>query len=207
MAQGLAVRLTGTCRSVGIEDAGLGSELLGRWGEAHRRYHGVGHLRAVLEALDRIAAAGDPVGPAVELAAWFHDAVYEAGAAGNEAASAELARDRLTSRSAAPALVDGVERLVMVTAGHRPIAADEASLVDADLSVLSGTPQEYAAYVAAVRAEHAAVPEERWRIGRAEVLRSLLRDQPLLRTRAFAPLEPRARRNLQGELAALLAGG
>lgn len=203
MVTELAERFATTCRSAGIDEDGLGTELLGRWQEVHRRYHTVDHLRSVLHALDRIAATGDPVGPAVELAAWFHDAIYDPSRPGNEAASASLARSRLESRSAAPDLVDDVQRLVLVTAGHQPRGVDEASLVDADLSVLAGTTDEYATYLAAVRAEYAAVPEERWRVGRSGVLRDLLRSRPLFHTSAFTPLEDRARHNLETELAAL----
>src|SRR5690606_14735565 len=53
----------------------LRDELLDRWSEPHRHYHDSTHLLAVLDALVRVADG--PVPLPVELAAWFHDAVYE----------------------------------------------------------------------------------------------------------------------------------
>ncbi|MDZ4092342.1 MAG: DUF4031 domain-containing protein, partial [Arthrobacter sp.] len=50
-------------------------DLLDRWGEEHRKYHGRIHLLAVLEALDLLTEPVDPP-RTVLLAAWFHDAVY-----------------------------------------------------------------------------------------------------------------------------------
>ena len=48
---------------------------------------------------------------AVELAAWFHDAIYEIGRDDNEDRSAELARQLLASSP----IRDEVARLVLVT--------------------------------------------------------------------------------------------
>ena len=65
-------------------------ELLERWSESHRHYHGPVHLLAVLEALDTLADPARPSRPVV-LAAWFHDAVYDGVAGADEEASADLA--------------------------------------------------------------------------------------------------------------------
>jgi predicted metal-dependent HD superfamily phosphohydrolase len=58
--------------------ADVGRDLLRRWGEAHRRYHGTTHLAEVLAAVDLLCAAeqvsaDDRV--VAGLAARFHDAV------------------------------------------------------------------------------------------------------------------------------------
>jgi hypothetical protein len=57
-------------------------DLLDRWSESHRKYHGCTHLLAVLEALDLLTAPARPP-RTVLLAAWFHDAVYR-GVAGQD---------------------------------------------------------------------------------------------------------------------------
>ena len=77
--------------------AGAGEALLARWSEPHRSYHALSHLAAVLRRLDRLAAAGTTVDDAVELAAWWHDAVYDVRRADNEARSAELASGVMVS--------------------------------------------------------------------------------------------------------------
>ncbi|MFK0008049.1 DUF4031 domain-containing protein [Paenarthrobacter sp. NPDC090520] len=181
----------------------LGLELLERWGEATRKYHGRTHLLAVLEALDTLT---DPALPArtVALAAWFHDAVYEGVAGQDEEESARLAEDRLTAAGLAPVDVAEVARLVRLTDKHSPEPGDHAGalLCDADLSVLGGDEQSYARYVAAVREDYAHVSDADFAKGRAAVVRHLLGLDPLFHgDRAKALWLDAARRNLTAELA------
>lgn len=111
---------------------------------------------------------------AVDLAAWFHDAVYDvrAPAGGSEEASARLAAGEVRAAGGSAALAAEVARLVRLTAGHTVDPADRsgAVLVDADLWILSAPPSRYDRYVAAVRAEYAHVPDDGWRTGRGQVL-------------------------------------
>ncbi|MDB1088059.1 hypothetical protein PJ985_10830 [Streptomyces sp. ACA25] len=183
----------------------LGAELLTRWAEPQRHYHTTDHLRAVLDRLDELAGrAADP--EAVELAAWFHDAVYDpadATPAGNEERSAVLAEQRLPGVGLPADRTAEVARLVRLTAGHDPAPGDTngAALCDADLAVLAGSPEEYAAYTAAVRQEYGFVPSEAFRQGRARVLRGLLGLPRLFRTPYGAERwEATARYNLTAEL-------
>ena len=173
--------------------------------EAHRRYHTLAHLEAVLAVLDELHAPAAPPA-ASRAAAWYHDAVYDPRGAGNEAASAELARRRLGARGVAPGLVGQVAALVLATAGHEPPPGvpGAAELLDADLAVLAADAPAYADYVAGVRAEYAHLDEAAFRRGRAAVLRSLVDRPALFRSpRGAARFEARARANLAGELAEL----
>jgi predicted metal-dependent HD superfamily phosphohydrolase len=191
---------------VGGEHArAAGLDLLARYGEPHRRYHTVRHLREVLAIVDELAAeADDP--DAVRLAAWFHDAVYAIGSATNERDSAQLAEQVLEGLGTPAARIRETARLVLLTASHRPERGDRnaAVLCDADLAILGAPPERYLEYAAEVRQEYAAVPDEAFRRGRAEVLRSL-RDAPALFHTALARerYEERARANLAAEIAAL----
>ena len=150
----------------------------------------------------------------MRLAAWFHDAVYDADparpAGQDEEDSARLAERML----AAPALtvpadvVAETARLVRLTAGHRPAPGDAAGAVlsDADFEVLGRGAQAYEAYVRAVRADFAHVAQEQWRTGRARVLEGLLAADPLYTTATGRERwEAAARENLARELAALRA--
>ncbi|WP_427129001.1 DUF4031 domain-containing protein [Pseudarthrobacter sp. S9] len=177
-------------------------DLLDRWGEGHRKYHGRTHLLAVLEALDLLA---DPAAPprTVLLAAWFHDAVYRGVADQDEEESARLAEDRLRHAGLPAAEVDEVARLVRLTAGHRPAPGDDAGalLSDADLSVLGGEPEAYGRYLAAVREDFAHIGDADFAAGRAAVVRQLLQLEPLFHTSRGRELwQAAARRNLRGEL-------
>jgi predicted metal-dependent HD superfamily phosphohydrolase len=72
----------------------LREDLLARWSEAHRKHHTVTHLHEMLDSIGLLAEAGAEFDrEAVELAAWFHDAIYEIGRDDNAERSAELARD------------------------------------------------------------------------------------------------------------------
>jgi predicted metal-dependent HD superfamily phosphohydrolase len=180
----------------------LREDLLARWSETHRKHHTVTHLHEMLDAIGLLADAGiDFDREAVELAAWFHDAIYEIGRDDNEDRSADLARELLASSP----VRNEVARLVLVTKTHK-VADDDvngAVLTDADLSVLGSDAFRYRAYAAAVREEYAEVPDEVFKPARAQVLRALL-DGPLFHTAAARERwEEPARRNITEEIVAL----
>ncbi|MBB1245871.1 hypothetical protein GL263_20285 [Streptomyces durbertensis] len=182
-------------------------DLLARWAEPQRRYHTTAHLTAVL---DRLAEIGPHAADqsAVELAAWFHDAVYRPDRSENEERSAALAERALPEAGVPAARTAEVARLVRLTVAHDPADGDTngEALCDADLAVLAGSPEQYAAYAAAVREEYGFVPEDAFRAGRAAVLRQLLGLPRLFRTPyGTRRWEAPARRNLRTELALLEA--
>lgn len=178
-------------------------DLLDRWSEPHRHYHGCTHLLSVLESLDLLTEPMDPP-RTVLLAAWFHDAVYAGIPGQDEEESARLAEDRLRAVGLPAVEAAEVARLVMLTSDHRPGPGDGAGalLCDADLSVLGGEPDEYARYLTAVRQDYAHVGDADFTAGRAAVVRRLLELDPLFHTpRAKELWLDAARRNLEGELA------
>jgi predicted metal-dependent HD superfamily phosphohydrolase len=185
----------------------LGSALVGRYAEPHRRYHTVAHLEAVVEVLF-LDLAADPVN--VQLAAFFHDAVYDPRAprGANEGASAVLAASDLRSLRAPGPSTEAVGRLIMTTIDHRVDGgdADAAVLADADLSILGSPAVAYDAYARAVREEFGWLTGDEWRVGRSAVLRSLL-DRPVIYAtdRGRQRWETGARANLEAELAGLSA--
>jgi predicted metal-dependent HD superfamily phosphohydrolase len=161
----------------------------------------------VLRHIDHIAAEG--LHPsvdlaAVQLAALFHDAVYDPTRADNEAVSARLAVATASEIGWPDDRAAAVQRLVLATAAHAPAAPDEEVLVDADLAILGAEPKDYAAYVRGVRTEYAHVSDEQWKIGRAAVLHRFL-DAPVVFHTAVLHREREARAgaNLAAELASL----
>lgn len=184
-----------------VEAAGM--DLLRRWREPHRAYHDVEHIEEVLGRLHELGCDA----PDVLLAAWFHDAVYEARPGADEDASARLAGAELSALGVPTVAVDRVAALVRVTAGHDPAEGDggAAALCDADLAVLASDHDRYARYAAGVRREYTHVEDEAFRSGRAAVLRHLLERPALFSTaRGAQRWEARARVNLRRELDRLL---
>ncbi len=185
-----------------------GREVLARWAEPHRRYHGLEHLREVLDRIDELGTEASDA-DAVRLAAFFHDAVYDPASPANEQRSARLAEDVLPGLGVEPARVLDVARLVRVTASHVPASAEDrdgAVLCDADLAILAASPDDYAAYAAGVRAEYAHLDDPTFRAGRTDVLTSLLDRPQLFWTRSGRQRwEERARQHLAAERTLLRA--
>lgn len=168
-------------------------ELLAAYGSPGRSYHDLRHLTEVLDRLDDLGCDD----PAVLLAAWFHDAVYD-GAADDEERSATWAE-----RVLPPALATEVARLVRLTEEHRPADDDSAgqALCDADLAILAAPGERYAEYARDVREEYAHVPDTDFAAGRVAVLRDLLAKPALFQTaRGFELWEVAARRNVGAEI-------
>ena len=189
------------------ESIHLGDELVARWSEPHRRYHTLDHLVRVLDGVDEFGGYADDVA-VVRYAAWFHDAVYDGGAASadNEGLSARLAETELPALGLPERRIAEVARLVRLTNGHVVADGDRngAVLCDADLAVLGGDVSAYRAYTHAIRQEYAEVPEEVFRPARVAVLRGLLELPNLFRTPlAVERYEHRARANLANEIAEL----
>jgi len=180
-------------------------DLVARYGEAHRAYHTFAHVESLLALLDGERV---PEREAVELAVWFHDAVYDPARSDNEERSAALAAGALTGLAVPEALVERVRSLILVTKHHDAGADDAAAvLVDADLSVLGADQAAYDAYARAIRVEYAWVPEAAYRAGRARVLASFLARDGIYVTAAFRErFEARARVNLARERQKLESG-
>ena len=182
------------------------AQTLSRYREAHRSYHRTAHILAVTSrclALCRTMPSVER--DAVLWAAVFHDAIYDPRSSTNEADSAALATEELRSVGFDPADEDEVGRLILLTAGHEVAEGDHngAVLVDSDLAVLGGTPEEYARYVDGIRREYSFVPDDAWRVGRARVLTNLLVLPRLFTTDAMKRWEIVARSNMRAELLSL----
>lgn len=179
----------------GNEDTGR--SLLAAYSQKGRHYHTMEHVTACLRHLDRcIAATEQP--REVELALWFHDAIYKPLRADNEKKSAEWAAAFMAANGASTDAITRVHRLIMVTAHNAPMQTnDESILVDIDLSILGADPETYDMFEQAVRMEYRFVPTFLYRKKRAEVLRGFLARERIYRHEPFASgREQQARANL-----------
>jgi len=176
------------------------------YAEPSRRYHTRRHIEDCLARLDAWPGLSGDERRVLTWAIWWHDAIYDARAADNEARSADLARVDLPTLGATPAEVDQVARLILLTAGHQVPNGDRlgAVLVCIDLSILAAEPHAYDAYARSVREEYAHVPEDLWRAGRTRVLQHFLDAPVIFPDPSFRDAhEARARANLEREIASL----
>ena len=182
----------------------LGENLITRYSEQHRRYHTTKHLLHVLTMIDQLADDHDVF--LVQLAAWFHDAVYAIppGQVSNEEASARLALRELSRVGLEQEDLNQIARLVRLTEAHLPGPRDPEGelLCDADLAILASDPADYAAYVAAIREEYGQVPEEEFLSGRLAVLTEFS-EREIFRTTKGRQLAGAAQTNLAAEIRAL----
>lgn len=179
----------------------IGAELIERYAEPHRTYHGLTHLAYILDRIDDFAAGKHDLF-AVRLAAWFHDAVYAIppGQISNEEASARLAIRTLVRSGFEQEEIGEVARLVRLTETHRPAGSDPDGelLCDADLAILAAPADEYRRYVEAVRQEYPRLSDEEFAGGRLQVLLGL-GGRDLFRTNSGRKLNRAASANLKAE--------
>ena len=126
--------------------------LAAAYDEPHRHYHSAGHIRACLAVFDSVAAQAQAPDD-VELALWFHDAVYDAQAPSgdNEERSALWAEQALTSAGVLAARALRVGALVRATRGHEASDPDMALLIGVDLSILGAPADTFDAFDDAIR--------------------------------------------------------
>jgi predicted metal-dependent HD superfamily phosphohydrolase len=180
---------------------GLLNQLVAAYSEPHRHYHTLQHLRECLDLLGGAREFAERPGE-VELALWFHDAVYDVLAHDNEARSADWARDVLLKAGAATATADRIHALIVATAHHAAVEdVDTQLLLDVDLAILGAAPVRFDEYETQIRDEYAHVPEAAFRSGRARILRGFLERPNLYGTGHFRALcEETARANLRRAL-------
>ncbi len=178
--------------------------LVAAYSERHRYYHNAAHIGACLALLDACAALADHPHE-IELALWFHDAVYKPLSGGNERASADWAARFLAANGAVPEVSGRVQRLVMATAHDAPAQTrDESLLVDLDLSILGADAASYAAYETAIRKEYKIIPMPLYRRKRVEVLSGFLQRPRIYHcTPLYEAREQQARVNLAQAIAQL----
>jgi predicted metal-dependent HD superfamily phosphohydrolase len=180
------------------------ADLAGRYGEPHRAYHTLAHLEHCLRELDGardLAADFD----AVELALWFHDAVYDTHAADSEERSARLMAEAVGRAGGSAALRDKVAALILATRhAAEPEDADARLLVDVDLAILGQPEDAFDLYEHQVRREYGWVLEPVFRAGRAALLKGFLARRAIYATDQFRTMyEAQARANLARSLARL----
>lgn len=176
--------------------------------EPQRKYHTVQHLTECLVLLSRyLHVAVEPA--EVEIALWFHDAIYDVTGHENEARSADWAVEELTAAGVSAERAERVRQHILATRhAALPQGQDQQLLVDIDLAILGAPRDRFEEYESQVRAEYAWVPEPLFRLKRAEVLSEFLARQPIYNTAPLREaLERQARENLAYSLQQLRGGG
>lgn len=191
-------RWTALCGRLGMSAEGEFQRLWDAYHEPARGYHGWDHIAACLRWMDEAPIESDWL----ELAFWYHDAVYNPRASDNEARSADWAVATLTAQGL-PA--EPVRGLIMVTChSGQPANELEGWMVDIDLAILGADPAAFERYEQGVRKEYSWVPGFLFRKKRKEILQGFLgRPRLYHHDWFFERLEEPARTNLRAAIARL----
>jgi len=167
------------------------------YSEPHRRYHTHEHISATLRHLDSVPDLADNI-QEIEIALWFHDAIYKPFSAKNELESAVWASTFLSDNGVSQDRIDRVYRLVMATAHTaNPDVNDQSLIVDIDLSILGASTATYEQFENDVRYEYKLVPYFFYRKKRKEILANFLERDRIYKNDFFhSRLEDKARSNL-----------
>ncbi len=173
-------------------------QLQAAYQEPHRAYHTSEHLCHCLSLLDRHRGIADHP-EEVELALWFHDAVYHPQATDNERQSADWVLQYLQQQRASSLIGQRISQMILATADHaQAIAPDTQLLLDIDLAILGQDAEHFDRYDCAIRQEYAWVPLAHYRRRRRAVLLSFLEKPTIYQTTAFQQrYETTARQNLR----------
>ncbi len=197
-------RLTWSDLGLSASAPSILEDLLARYSEASRAYHTTQHLE---ECFEQFALASHlPSHPGeVQVALWFHDAIYDTRSPQNEERSAAWATEVLAAAGASADVQLRVSGLVLATRHNaEPTSADARLTVDIDLSILGAPPTRFDEYEIQVRREYSWVPDPVFRQTRAKILREFLAHPFVYTTDFFRErLEARARANLERSLARL----
>lgn len=179
----------------------LFTQLVASYSEPHRKYHTLQHLEDCLTQLDHVRLETERAAE-VELALWFHDAIYDTVRKDNEQRSAEWARESALAAGVSSEQANRIYALILVTT-HDAVSAgrDAAVLVDVDLSILGANAARFAEYERQVREEYAWVPEPLYRKARRQILRGFLERERIYSTEYFyTQHEAQARENIARSL-------
>ncbi len=162
----------------GVGAAGSGfsirDALLAAYREPSRSYHSEQHLAECLALFQEYRTLAHH--PAeIEIALWFHDAVYDVRAHDNEEKSAAWAESELARAGGGGDAITRVRELILATRhSSAPTDRDQALLVDIDLAILGAPTRRFDEYETQVRNEYAWVADEDFRVGRATILKRFL---------------------------------
>ena len=180
--------------------------LIARYSEPHRAYHTLAHIGHCLDEFEQVRhLATNP--DAVELALWYHDAIYDTKTKDSEERSAALAVEVTRNASLPDDFGQSVLNLITATKHTSvPTDPDVQLLVDVDLSILGQSEGKFDEYERQVRKEYEWVAEDAFVAGRSAILKSFLDRSTIYSTQFFRnKYEAQARANIARSLARLRA--
>ena len=181
-------------KSLGLPEQ-IGVDLLKKYNEPHRHYHGIKHLHdCYIKFETHQYLIKDKL--AIQLAIWFHDCIYNPMSKINEESSANYYASVMNDDTV-------VTDMILSTINHIPLTKNQDLLyfLDIDLSILGSSKLAFRQYEENIRKEYSHVSEEDYCKGRTQILQKFLEREHLYYTKEFrAKFEKKARKNINSLL-------
>lgn len=188
--------------SVTIEKADLlAKDIFSQYENADRHYHDIRHIQHCLWELDSLKD-NETDKPAIELAIWYHDVIYNQRSKNNEGKSAEKLISDLKDFEGDISLNKVGDMIRMSTHRNQSLVEDKTAqyFLDIDLAILGQNATEYRVYSMAVRREYLSVPAICYYYHRKKILKNFL-EGDIYRTEWFKKkYETSAQKNIGKEL-------
>jgi predicted metal-dependent HD superfamily phosphohydrolase len=175
--------------------------LIKAYSENHRAYHNLNHIEHCLNEFDQLTNYLD-LPDLVEIAIWYHDAIYNTRSDRNEEESALMAERELKNLDIMQESIKIVHDFILSTKHNdEPRNSDSKYLIDIDLSILGADRNVFQEYETNIRKEFKCVPTFLFHKKRSEVLRSFLKRKHIFFTELFRQkYENQARTNINSVL-------
>ena len=152
-------------------------EILERWSEPHRAYHGLAHLTDLLTQIKRHVELTVREREILTLAAIFHDIIYNPRRSDNEAQSADLFLNSV-AMDKDNADIQEIATIIRDTKDHVPSTHLSTIFSHMDMDVVRRPYEELLKWEAGIRHEYKHVPGIAYVVVRARFLGQMIKKYP-----------------------------
>ncbi len=176
-------------------------EIRTHYTNSKRHYHNLLHIENILNELisvkDKIKDWN-----AILFSMYYHDYIYSATKNNNEELSAEFAKDSLERISVPKIMIEKCYNQIIATKSHSKNSDNDTNIfIDADLSILGASWEQYLIYTKQIRTEYSIYPTFIYNKGRKKVIKHFLEMEAIFKTKSFSEkYEEIAKCNLNKEL-------
>lgn len=176
-------------------------EIFTKYSEAKRQYHTIAHLEAMISNLNEVKEKIKDWDTTL-FAVFYHDVIYKASSSSNEADSAKLTMERLSTIAYPANKIAKCANMILATKQHLTSEDNDTNfLLDADLAILGTSEEEYQKYKDQIREEYSVYPDFMYNSGRRKTMQQFLNRDTIYKTAYFInKFNQQAKNNIEREL-------
>lgn len=179
-------------------------KLVDKFSEPQRFYHTGQHIVELLQLISNEKNTLSGVDEEILIwAAIFHDIVYDPKRSDNEELSNSLWKSYSKDKGLHTETIERVSEIILATKNHTTIPKGDYLIdlfLDMDLAILGAEESRFDEYDLQIAQEYSFYPKKDYDLGRKQILTKFYNEPNLFRTKSFAHLETRAKRNLERKL-------